>query len=1013
MKATSLFINRPVLSIVINFTIILFGAIAATLLGIRDYPAVDPPTITVSTSYTGANADVIENRITEPLEESINGISGIRTITSSSSDGSSRITVEFNLDTDLEAAANDVRDKVSRAMRNLPPDANNPIVTKADANAVPIIFLTLRSDKRSPIELTDFAVDIFKDQLQTIQGVSEIAVWGEKKRAMRLWLDPSKMLARNITPQDVKAAIDRENVELPTGKLEGNATEFTIRTSGALRTSEEFNNLIISESNGKMVRFKDIGNAIEGPENENSILKRDGALMIGLAILPQPGSNHIAISKEFYKRLKILQKQLPSDVTAGIGFDTTKYIKSSVKEVIETILISFILVVLVIFLFLRNWRATLIPVLALPISLIGSFFIMYLSGFSINILTMLGIVLATGLVVDDAIVVLENIYQKIEGGKSPLQAGYQGTSEIIFAVIATTLSIIAVMLPIIVMPGMTGRLFREFGVVVVGSVTLSSLVSLTLTPMLCTKLLKHHDAHENSFYGKTEAFFVAMIKFYRKSLEYWLDRKWIAFPVIIVSFILIFIINSTLPREIAPLEDRSRFNISISGPDGASHDYMRRTVDSIHAIVDKSVSEKEAVFSMTPSGGGGSGSVNSGNVRIILTPPEKRDRSQMDIVTSLSRQLNSFSDARVQISQDPTIGDRRAGSLLQFVVTAPSMSDLQKQIPLLMQEVSTDPTFQMADVNLKFSKPQLQLSIDRDRARDLGVSVQDIAQSLQLSFSGSRYGYYTTNSKQYSIIGQYYRPFRDEPLDLTSFYIRNKENKFVPLDNMISIMESGSPPQLFHYNRSVSATISAGLAPGKTIGDGVKAIEKITSKDLPEGVSTALTGQTRDFAESSSSVMITFIFALVLVFLVLAAQFESFRHPFTVMLTVPMALAGAFLSLWYFNQTLNIFSQIGIIMLIGLVTKNGILIVEFTNQRRTAGMPLREALIEASASRFRPIVMTTLTVVLGALPIALALGASAQSRMSLGIVIIGGLLFSLVLSLFIIPIMYTFISGKK
>jgi multidrug efflux pump len=1011
MKLTSLFIDRPVLSTVLNITIVLFGLITVGMLGVRDYPAVDPPVITVSTSYTGANADVIESKITEPLEQSINGIAGIRTLTSSSSDGSSRITVEFNLETDLEAAANDVRDKVSRAMRNLPPDADNPVVTKADANSTPIIFITLQSDTRTPLQLTDYASDIFRDQLQTIPGISEVTIWGEKRRAMRLWMDPAKMAARGVTPQDVKSAVDKENVELPSGRIEGNLTELTIRTSGNLSTPEEFNKLILKEESGRVTRFCDIGQAVEGAENERTIMKRNGVPMIGVALIPQAGSNHISISKFFYKRLGQLKKQLPPDVKAEIGFDTTQFVKTSVKEVLETILMSFLLVVFVIFTFLRNWRATLIPILAMPISLIGAFFIMYICGFSINILTLLGIVLATGLVVDDAIVVLENIYQKIEGGHSPREAGHKGSSEIVFAIIATTLSLMAVMLPIIVMSGMTGRLFREFGVVVAGSVAISAFVSLSITPMLCSRILKHHDAHEKSLYGRTEPFFLTMIQGYRNALVYFLGKRWIAFVVIALSVGLIYLFFTTLPKELAPLEDRGRFNVGITGPEGASYEYMVDATEKIVDVTENMVAEKDALITMVPSSFGGSGSVNSGNIRVLLVNPDKRERSQMEIANALSARLRG-ADVRAIVSQEQTIGDRRGGLPVQLVITAPSFEQLRSVVPQFIQATARDSTFQMFDINMKFSKPEIKLTIDRDRARDLGISVMDIAQSLQLSMSGSRYGYYIYGTKQYSIIGQLFRQDRNNPLDLTSFLIRNKEGKFIPLENAVTTTESGSPPQLYHYNRSISATVSAGLAPGKTIGDGVKAIQGIASKVLPEGFGAALAGPSRDFAESSSNLVFAFLFALVLVYLVLSAQFESFRHPFIVMLTVPMALAGALFSLWYFNQSLNIFSQIGLIMLVGLVTKNGILIVEFTNQRRHQGLELREALVEAAVSRFRPIVMTTLTVVLGSLPIALSLGASSQSRVSLGIAIIGGLLFSLVLSLFVVPIMYTFMAGK-
>jgi len=1008
MNLTSVFINRPVLTIVLNITIVLFGVITAKMLGVRDYPAVDPPFINVSTSYTGADADVIENKITEPLEQSINGISGIKTLTSTSSEGRSRINIEFNLGVDLEAAANDVRDKVSRASRSLPEDADNPVVVKSDADATEILFVTVESSKRSSMQLTDIANDRLVDQLQTIPGISEARVWGEKKRAMRLWLDPAKMTAHRVTPLDIKNALDKENVSLPSGNLEGNTTDFTIRTTGNISTEKEFNNLIISERNGEIIKLRDIGEAIEGPENEKNIMKRNGVPMVGIALVPQAGSNHIAISNAFYKRFSGIQKSLPPDVVLAIGFDSTKFIKSSITEVIETIIISFLLVVFVIFAFLRNWRATLIPIAAMPISLIGSFFIMYQCGFSINILTLLGIVLATGLVVDDAIVVLENIYQKIEAGQNPRDAGHKGASEIIFAIISTTLSLVSVLLPIIIMSGTTGQLFREFGVVVAGAVAISAFVSLTLTPMLCTRILRHHKAHESSLYGRTEPFFLGMHNIYRRFLNYWLDRRWAGIITVLVSAAMIMLFYSLLPRELAPLEDRSRFGVSVTGPEGSSFDYLQNSADKVLETIENAVPEKDATILMA----GGWNASNQANIRVMLASPDKRERSQTEIANNLSRALSKVTSVRTRVNEEPTIGGNRAGAPVQFVIAAPTVEDLKQTIPRFLDDVSDNPLFLNPDVNLKFTRPQMQITIDREKAQDLGLSVYDIAQSLKLALSGSEYGTYIDNGKLYSIIGQLQRQDRNKPLDLKSFTVRNKEGSFISLDNVITLSEISSPPQIYHYNRAVSATVSAGLAEGRTISEGIDEMERIAKKNLPETFSTALSGQSLTFKESSSSLILTFLFALVLVYLVLSAQFESFRHPLIIMFTVPLALAGALLSLWYFRQSLNIFSEIGIIVLIGLVTKNGILIVEFANQRRRQGLPLREALVEASVSRFRPIVMTSMTVVLGSLPIALSLGASAQSRVSLGIVIIGGLLFSLALSLFVIPIMYTFMAGR-
>lgn len=1005
MGFSSLFISRPVLAIVVNLAVFLLGAVSFRALGIRDYPDVDPPVVTVSTTYGGAGAEVMETQITEPLEESVNGIAGIRTLTSSSADGRSTITVEFNLGTDLEAAANDVRDRVSRAMRQLPPDADNPVVSKADANAVPVLMVAVQSASRSPLDLTDIANNQLKERLQTIPGVSEARIWGEKKYAMRLRLDPVRMAALAVTPQDIKAALDRENVELPAGRIEGTRTELSIRSVSRLREPEDFNRLILRETGGRAVRLQDIGFAEAGPENERSLMRRNGVPMLGLVLVPQPGANHIAIADEFYRRLADIKRSLPADVVLDIGFDVTITIRKSVEEVLLTVLLAFFLVVLVIFAFFRNWRATIIPVLAMPISLTGAFFIMSAAGFSINILTLLAVVLATGLVVDDAIVVLENIYAKIERGDPPLDAGHQGSREIFFAILATTLALVAVMMPVIFLQGLSGRLFREFGTVLAGSVAISSFVSLTLTPMLCTRFLRHHAPEDHSLYARTEPFFERFILGYRNALTAFMGRRGIAFYIMAVAGALIVLFFKALPTEMAPIEDRSRINVNVTGPEGASFEYMISYMEDLDSAITASVPELDALISMTPSGGGGA--LNNGYARMTLTLPGSRKRSQQRIAEKLTKDLSRLAGAKVIVVQEQTIGDRRSGLPVQLAVQAPNLEILRQKVPAFLQAMAQDPVFQVADVNLKFTKPELRLSVDPDAVSGLGLSSSDVAQTLQLALSGGRYGYFIRNGKQYPVIGQFSRQDRSRPDDLRGIALRNPAGALVPLENLIRLEEVSVPPQLYRFNRNSAATVSAGLAPGRTLGEGIAAARAIARETLGDSVTTALSGPARDFAESSSSLLFAFFAALVLIYLILAAQFESFRHPLTVMLTVPLALAGALMTLWYFNQSLNIFSQIGIIMLIGLVTKNGILIVEFTNQRRKAGMPLERAVIEGAVSRFRPILMTSLTVVLGTLPIALAMGSGAESRMSLGIAVIGGLVFSLVLSLFVVPAVYS------
>jgi multidrug efflux pump len=1015
MNISSISINRPVLAIVMSLIIILFGGIGYTFLGVREYPSIDPPIITVRTNYAGANADVIESQITEPLEKAINGIEGVRTISSSSNQGSSSITVEFNLSSNLEAAANDVRDKVSQAVRQLPQDIDGlPTVTKSDANSDAILSLTIQSDSRTQLEVSDFAENVLAERLQTIPGVSTIQIWGQKKYAMRMRMDPVKLSAFGLTPQDVKTALDKENVELPAGKVAGNTTELTIKTVGRLKTEDDFNNLIIRSQNNRVIRFKDIGTASLGVENEETILKQSGTPMIGLGVVPQPGANYVQIADEFYKRVDQIKKDLPKDYELGIALDNTLFIKKSISEVAETLIIAILLVVIIIYLFFRDWLIAFRPLIDIPVSLIGAFFIMYLMGYSVNVLTLLAIVLATGLVVDDGIVVTENIYKKIEGGLDPIEAAHKGSKEIYFAVISTSITLAAVFMPVIFLEGFVGRLFREFGVVIAGAVLISAFVSLTLTPMLNARMVRKN--HKKSrFYEMTEPFFERLTNNYSNSLQKFLKRRWLAIAILFGATGLIFGLGAILPSELSPLEDRNWMRISLTAPEGASFEYTDNFVDKLTQFVNDSIPEKRVCLTVTAPGFTGSGAVNTAFVRLALVEANKRKRSQQKIADYISKEAKKFPDGKTFVIQEQTIsaGGARGGLPVQFVLQAPNFEKLKQVLPKFLEEANKNPVFQGVDCNLKFNKPELNITIDRDRAKDLGVSVADLAQTLQLALSGQRFNYFTMNGKQYQVIGQFDRANRDEPLDITSMYLRNDKGELVQLDNIITIKEQSSPPQLYHYNRYQSATVSAGLAPGKTVGDGIKEMDKIAKQVLDDSFTTSLTGASRDFAESSSNILFAFLLALLIIYLILSAQFESFVDPFIIMLTVPLALAGAILSLWYFNQTLNIFSQIGIIMLIGLVTKNGILIVEFANQLREKGKTKQEAIREAATARLRPILMTSIATALGAMPIALALGAGAKSRMSMGIVIVGGIMFSLILTLYVIPAIYSYLSKEK
>lgn len=1015
MNISELSLRRPVLAIVLNLIIILFGFIGYKFLGVRDYPAIDPPNISVSVSYPGANADIIESQITEPLEKAINGIAGIKNMTSRSSQGSSNITVEFELGTELETAANDVRDKVSQATRSLPADLDAPpVVSKADASSDPIFFLIIQSSKRNQLQLTEFAQNNIVERIQTVPGVSGVNIWGEKKYAMRIWINPDKLVAYSVTPRDVQQALAKENIELPSGKISGDNTELTIRTFGRLNTEEQFENLTIKNVGGADIKLKDVADVVLGPENEESVLKESGVPMLAIVTIPQPGSNNIAIADELYKRFDQLKKDMPDDIRLEISYDQTKFIRKSIAEVKETLFVAFALVVLIIYLFFRDWITAIRPLIDIPVSLIGAFFIMYIAGFTINLLTLLAIVLATGLVVDDGIVVTENIFKKMEKGMPKWQAAKEGSKEIYFAVIATSITLAVVFLPIIFLEGFVGRLFREFGIVLAGAVLISAFVSLTLTPVLNVFLARKNPHKHPWFYNKTEPFFRWMENGYKNSLSGFMKVRWLAIPVLIAcGFTGWFLLNS-LQSELAPMEDRSGFRFSVSAPEGTSYDAMDKYLDKLVTVIIDSVPEKKYVVNMTAPNFGGGGAANSGFVRVVLSEPHERKRSQQDIVTMLSKTYGKFSEGRAFPIQEQTIAvNRRGGQPVQYVIQNNDFEKLVKVIPQFLEEASKSKVLTGIDVDLKFNKPELRLNIDRLKASELGVSVQDISETMQLAFSNRRLGYFIKDGKQYQVIGQVDRSNRDDPEDLKKIYVRTNKGVLISLDNVVSITESATPPTLFHFNRYKAATISSGLAPGATVGDGIKEMERIKKKVLDDTFSTALSGSSRDYAESSSNTSFALMLALILIFLILAAQFESFIDPLIIMVTVPLAFAGALLSLWIFGQTINIFSQIGMIMLIGLVTKNGILIVEFANQSRLMGMKKKEAVIYAASQRLRPILMTSLAMSLGALPLALSLGDAATSRIPLGIVIVGGILFSLVLTLFILPAMYVFLSTKK
>ena len=1010
MTISDIALKRPVGSIVLSLVIILMGMVGFNFLAVRLYPAIDPPIITVQTNYTGANDEIIESQITEPLEKSINGIEGVKSISSQSAIGSSNITVEFELGADLEKAANDVRDKVSQASRSLPQDIDAPsTVTKADANSDPIIMLMVESKTMNALEMSDYAETVLQEKLQTIPGISSVAIYGQQRPAMRLWFDPAKMSAFNITPADVNAALQKENVEMPGGKIRGDATELTVKTFGRLVTEDDFNNLIVRQTDNQVIRLSDIGYAVLGPQNEESGGATNGNVGVSLALIPLPGANGIQISNEFNKRLAQIKLSAPKGVELNIGRDKSIFVRQSVQDVLETLLISIFLVVLIIFLFFRNWIIALRPLIDIPVSLIGTFFVMYLFGFSINVLSLLGIVLATGLVVDDGIVVTENIFKRIEQGMNKFQAALEGTREIFFAVISTSLTLAIVFIPVIFLQGFTGRLFREFGIVVASAVLISALVSLTLTPVL-NVFLGGSASHHSKFYLKSESFFVAMEKKYKRFLSFFILNKWISFAIIGLCVVIILCLSRNLKSELAPLEDHSYIRTSITAPEGTEYGTTQKIIERLGRINQEKF--PEAKYTLARYGGGSA--VNTGSLITFLSDPTERKISQQDIFKKLSKIYDSIPDARVIASQEPTIAASNSRGLpVQFVLQNLDFEKIRSILPKFMEEAQNSPVFSNVDVDLKFNKPELNISVNRLKATSLGINESTVSDALNLAYSGSRYGYFLRNNRQYYVIGQMERQERNVPADISSMYIRANNGNMIQLDNLVQMKENSSPPILYHFNRYKSATVSANLADGKTLGEGIAEMQRIADKLLDSSFTTALSGPSRDFAESNSNISFALILALLLIYLILAAQFESFRDPFIIMLTVPMAIAGAMLSLWIFGQTLNIFSEIGMILLIGIVTKNGILIVEFANQKRKQGMNKRVAAFESASARFRPILMTSLATIFGALPIALALGAGSTSRIPLGIVVVGGLCFSLLLTLFVIPIMYIVMSSKN
>jgi len=1014
MSLPSLSIKKPVLAAVFSAIIVIAGLVGWRFLGIREFPMTEPPVISVITFYPGASPDVIASKITKPVEESIAEANGVRTISSESREQVSVISVEFNRDVNFEDALNDVRDKVSKSKNQLPADVDPPIVEKASSPDNLVAFLEVESDTKDIKEVSHLASTVIKDRMQSIPGIQNIAIVGEHKYAMRLRFDPVKLAAYQLTPEDIRIALSKENIDLPSGRIEGDASELSIRTLGRLTTAEEFNEMIIKQTGNAIIRLKDIGFAELGELNErNAIInetKGAKTIGVGVAIQIQRGANAIQVVDEFYKRLDQLRKEISPEYRLIVGFDFTKPVRESIKEVEETLLIAFGLVVVIIFLFLRDWRSTIIPVLAIPVSILSAFFIMYVAGFSINVLTLLGLVLSIGLVVDDAIVVLENIYKKVEEGMSPVQAAFAGSKEIYFAVISTTITLAAVFMPIIFMGGISGQLFKEFAIVVSGSVMVSAFVALTLTPMLSAYLLKKKHK-PNWLYRVTEPFFVKLNNGYAFLLKGFMKQRWLAWVFLVGTASLIYFVGRKLSSELAPVEDRSNMALIAIAPEGVSFEKMKENMMEVGKYVNDSTEGLYQTYSMVaisfiPAPATTSFAIQS----IYLKDPKERKSTVQKLYNQYGAASMNFRNILLFPYMPPTIGTRYGGGMpVQFVLQAPSLDSISALLPKFLNEARQSKKLMFADADLKINKPEIRINIDRKKAALMGVSIQEVAKAMQLAFSGQRYGYYLQNDRQYEVIGQVERINRNDISDLRSINVRSANNQMISLDNLVTIEEGISPAAIYRYDQYASATVSAGLAPRVSLAEGIEEMERIKKEVLGENFKTTLAGQSRDFQESQGNINFTLMLALLLIYLILAAQFESLRDPLIIMLTVPMAVTGALLSLHWFGQSLNVFSQIGIITLVGLITKNGILIVEFANHLKESGLSKLDAAITAATQRFRPILMTSLAMIFGALPIAM----TNNSRQSLGIVIAGGLIFAGVLTLFIIPAVYSYLSSGK
>jgi multidrug efflux pump len=1007
MKVSDLCIRRPVFATVLSLVVVLVGIVAFDRLSVREYPNIDPPVVTVETTYEGASAEIVETQVTNVLEDSLAGIEGIDFMSSISREESSQITIVFRLDRDPAAAAADVRDRVSRVRGKLPDEIEEPVIQKVEADAQPIIYLAFYSDRHSALEITDYADRYVKDRLQTLPGVAEVRIFGERRYSMRIWLDPARLAAYKLTPQDVEDALRRQNVEVPAGRIEGPKREFTVLSETDLRTPEQFDELILREVNGYLVRLSDVGHAELGARDERRVVRFNGRSAVALGVVKQATANPLDVSKEVRAVLPAVMEELPEGMKVEVAHDKSVYIEESIKNVYETIGEAILLVVLIIFLFLRSLKATLIPLVTIPVSLVGAFALMFAFDFTINTLTLLALVLAIGLVVDDAIVMLENIFRHVEDGVPPLEAAFQGSKEIGFAIVAMTLTLAAVYVPIGFMTGNTGRLFTEFAWTLAGAVLVSGFVALTLSPMMCSKLLRHETQHSRA-YRIIESGIVGLTTGYRRLLGKALQAR----PLVLLIGLAVagssYFLFTHLKTELAPFEDQGTVVGIFVAPEGATIDYTDDYARQLEAIYAK---EPDVARYFVVSGF----PVVTQGISFIKTPRwDERERSQQDVARSLAPKMFAVPGVLAFPINPPPLGQSVRDKPVQFVIqTSRPYRELEQMVDALMAKAGDFPGLANLETDLKLNKPQLKVSVDRDKVADVGVGVEALGRTLETLLGGRQVTRFKREGEQYDVVVQVADIDRTNPDDLRSIYVRGNNGQMVQLSNLVTVRETVAPRELNHFSQLRSATITANVAPGSSLGEALAFLEQTAKDVLPATALIDYNGQSREFKEASAGIYLTFALALAFIYLVLSAQFESFRDPFIIMLTVPLSITGGLLALFLSGGTLNIYSEVGLVTLIGLITKHGILIVEFSNQIRARGKAVSDAVIEASVLRLRPILMTTGAMVLGAVPLAVATGAGAESRQDIGWVIVGGLLVGTFFTLFVIPVVYTYVAGRR